>query len=63
MVAAVIPGPSAPNCEQVQFAIRPIVDELEDFYNTGKVIPTFKYPNGAHKFSIFLLNFSLIIYF
>ena len=63
MVAAVIPGPSAPNCEQVQYAIRPLVDELEDFYTEGKVISTFKYPNGEHQFYISLISYLYSIFF
>ena len=54
MIAAIIPGPSDPNCEQVQFATRPtyVIDELKELYTNGKVMPAFKCPDGEYSFTI-----------
>ncbi|KAF8601122.1 hypothetical protein BDV93DRAFT_446414, partial [Ceratobasidium sp. AG-I] len=46
-LAAIIPGPSEPSMENLQHFLRPIADEMLEFYDPGVwVARTHKYPRG-----------------
>lgn len=57
LVICIFPGPKGPNNEEVQWLLKPFVDDLIRLYEEGIIIKTPLYPEGEflHYFYLFLL--------
>ncbi|KAL5528555.1 hypothetical protein ACEPAF_7691 [Sanghuangporus sanghuang] len=46
LLCGLAPGPKGLSTEQMQFILKPVVDDLLRLYNEGMVVPTLQFPQG-----------------